>query len=832
MLAFIIVFSSILFYGVKIDKFETDQVKLEELYIKLNKKLIFEAKNIFIKNDLPKIHAPQNSKQSVQTAINAFSWINRLFERIHIINVAFDENNATLVFSNDIYYAESPFLDFVARVEQNGDEFEMNIDELWLKDYDLTLFGKLKSNFKAKTHKFDGNFIGYGISGNLDFNASKNILDYHFSDILANNLRPLIYAISTDTDMSEDLREWLTQKISASEYKIPSLVGKLNLKTAEYYPRDIESVGYARDLNVSFHHTLPPARANFAQLTLRNGNLYFDFDKIFYQNADLNSSHVIIERVLEKGTNIFVNLRTKSLLDEKIGKILKAYDINLPLSQKSGKTDANLTLEIKAVPYDLKTYGNFVLRDSDIEISGAKFHTNHAKIDLNGTKVEINANLAMKGLFDSQISGLIDIHKMRGEFKTNFSSLTIKNIYKNTLNTTATLDFNSKDTILKFAKPNVKLSFAKNTNRIEIPDIMELKQGSKLMKDLGVLGGELSLETADFDDMSVDIKNAKLDFDLLRDKNGKIYNSDDVSMHIKNGSVKGATKSDHLGFEVAKNGDVSINLKNIDFLLNLSDNNGGDLPKLAFNAQKTRVVLLDFNRTLDFDNFYGTTNGKNVNFNGKMGHGDVSLVKTAKLINLDASGISGEYANAIIGQESFNEGIFKLKIYGTQASKLNGEIFIQNAYLKDFTFYHGLLSFLDSVPSLLTFKTPDFNQKGFTIKNGKIYFAKNDNIISLKGVNFIGTSADIAGLGTINLRDNSLNIDLEIKYLKDASKIIGSIPVVSQIFLGRDKKLSVIIKVDGTLEKPKFKSQFANDLLSTPFTLIKNVLELPLSIFD
>ena len=169
---------------------------------------------------------------------------------------------------------------------------------------------------------------------------------------------------------------------------------------------------------------------------------------------------------------------------------------------------------------------------------------------------------------------------------------------------------------------------------------------------------------------------------------------------------------------------------------------------------------------------------------------------------------------------------------GENSKNFKAEVRFFGTYLKDYIFYQRLLSFLNSVPSLLSFKTPDFNDKGFTVKNGKILLTRKGDLIEFLAIEMIGTSADIGGRGTIDLKSKKINIDLELKILKDASGIIDKIPLINQIILGKDRSLSTVIAIRGTTEKPEYSTQILRDALLSPLKIIRNVLQAPFLIFE
>ncbi|WP_223228630.1 AsmA-like C-terminal domain-containing protein, partial [Campylobacter concisus] len=253
---------------------------------------------------------------------------------------------------------------------------------------------------------------------------------------------------------------------------------------------------------------------------------------------------------------------------------------------------------------------------------------------------------------------------------------------------------------------------------------------------------------------------------------------------------------------------------------------------LELFAKNGDIILKDLNKTLPFTSFSAEKKGKSTSLNGLAKQGRVGYFSDEKSINLDATDISGEFINGLLGTKSFEGGKFRLKMLGESTKEFKAEVRFFGTYLKDYIFYQRLLSFLNSVPSLLSFKTPDFNDKGFTVKNGKILLTRKGDVIEFLAIEMIGTSADIGGRGTIDLNSKKINIDLELKILKDASGIIDKIPLINQIILGKDRSLSTVIAIRGTTEKPEYSTQILQDALLSPLKIIRNVLQAPFLIFE
>ena len=343
---------------------------------------------------------------------------------------------------------------------------------------------------------------------------------------------------------------------------------------------------------------------------------------------------------------------------------------------------------------------------------------------------------------------------------------------------------------------------------------------------------DVSIKSKDFTNLEILAKGLKFDMPFL-DKNGSKYDRDDINILVQNGIVKVNSASKKLALEIKEKG-VGVNTQDLNLVV-LDDNESSKQTQstpLELFAKNGDIIFQDLNKTLPFTSFSAEKKGKSTSLNGLAKQGRVGYFSDEKSINLDATDISGEFINGLLGTKSFEGGKFRLKMLGENSKNFKAEVRFFGTYLKDYIFYQRLLSFLNSVPSLLSFKTPDFNDKGFTVKNGKILLTRKGDVIEFLAIEMIGTSADIGGRGTIDLKSKKINIDLELKILKDASGIIDKIPLINQIILGKDRSLSTVIAIRGTTEKPEYSTQILQDALLSPLKIIRNVLQAPFLIFE
>lgn len=77
-----------------------------------------------------------------------------------------------------------------------------------------------------------------------------------------------------------------------------------------------------------------------------------------------------------------------------------------------------------------------------------------------------------------------------------------------------------------------------------------------------------------------------------------------------------------------------------------------------------------------------------------------------------------------------------------------------------------------------------------------------------------------------------LDFNAELITAKSLSGIINKIPLVNYILLGKDGTISTAFKVDGTLENPQVHTQAVQDILLSPFNVLKRVVTSPFEVFN
>ncbi|WP_162166722.1 AsmA-like C-terminal domain-containing protein [Campylobacter fetus] len=812
--------------GIRIDSFDSELLRIEKLYIKLDKKLIVNIKNIEIYN---KKSEQSSSKELLDIADNAI-WLGRLFKEINIENISYQDINSTLLYKDDIFYVNTPYLTINTQIENKNKVLIANVSELSLKDFNITINGNLVADLYDNRYYFGGKFSSYELSGDIGLNLKNNILDYNISNVNANSIEKFIDNLAKKTDLHTEIKNWIYGYIIAKQYTLYSLHGKLNLKNLDFCPNELYAKAVAKDLSIKFHENVTPIKSNLTYVELKNDSLFFYLEKPTYMGKSLDGSSVVIRNIIGKDSNMSVNITTNSFLDNDIHAILKAYDIDFPVSQKSGNLDSNLTLDIVFDPFSISSNGEFILKDADVDIGGAEFYTKYANIYLKDNVIKFKNSNLVNMIFDANIEGELDTNLKKAKFDAKFNKLCVDKcqIFEaSDINDTINLDYN-KDLNITADKLNLSINIAKN-NQIELKNLKDIKQYSPLMQKSSIIDGDLLIQTLDFSKFDVDFSSAKFDLPFLNLQNNP-YNEDHFKIFIDK-NVDVISKSDHFKMNITDS-DINLNLNNLKLLVDANSSKKEYEKNINFIAKNSSIIITDLNRTLNFTKFSGNINNNELNFDGSFDNGEVKLNRQKNSVKIEGDGLDASFVNDFLGLDGFKDGNFTVRLSGENFTKFKSEIKVSNTYLSNYKFYQQFLSFLDSIPSLLIFKVPDFNDKGFTVNNGIMLVQRDDNLLTIKAIDLSGSSADITGNGTIDLKTKDIDMTFQLKLLKDASSIISKIPVVNHIFLGKDKTISTVIKVRGTLDEPKFETQVVTDIIKTPYNIIKNTLELPFILFN
>lgn len=799
-----------------------NRFKISQLYIKLDNKITLKAKNINILPD----NNEQNSSKSTLELIHYMKWIDMLFNKIELTNISIGDQKSYFIYTDNKFNFDNNDIYINANLARQNRNLNLSINQINLKDFNTTFSGYLELNFYDEIHKFRGKFNSYELQGDINLNIDNDILSYEVVNVTAPTIKQFIDALANAINLNSEIKNWIYGYIVASDYRLEIFKGKFNLNSSDLSISELYGKASANAPIVKFHPDVAAATASSVTVTFKNSNLIFDIKDAVYENAKANVGLSINN--LDSNPNLILDINTTSLYNESINNILKAYDIKIPILQNSGTLNSNICLNIDLSDIKVRADGEFVLNNSTLDIAGANFYSNHAKIILKDDKITIKDGHIKNDIFDANFSAFIDTSDQNAKFDSKFNSIIIPNLIdiKN-LDDNITLDFKD-DAIIKSKILGYDINLSQPIT-INIPSIAPLKPYSKLINDLNLTKADIKITTNDFKNITARVNDVNFNLPIISKKDGN-YTDDNFTIEISDI----ITIKSHSGIINSTIIDGQINIFLDSAKINIESNSiKGDFDKnIKFIANNSVLNVVDINRTVKFDHFSGSKNKDELKFDGEFDGGYISITEGKDILKAKGNGISATTVNDILDLNTFSEGIFGLKVIGKNSKNFKASLELKDTYLKDYKIYNQLLAFLDSIPSLLIFKVPDFNNKGFSVQDGIIRLQRIDDNLTIHAIDIKGASADIVGSGGINLSTNDIDITLELKLLKDASTIIDKIPLVNHILLGKDRSISTVITISGTIDKPDIKTQVITDVLTTPFSIIKNTLTLPFVIFD
>ena len=414
-LLFITFIFVILSNGIRIENLQLPKVKISQLYIKLDKKLIVNIHTLNIDSTSEK----NTSYEELHYLTKNISFLYSFFKSISIQNIVYDNKIIHFLYKDEIFYAESNLLSIDARLRNLKESIEIEIKQMVLKDFQVELKGNLQVNLKDEKFDFRGNFTTFNINGGVELSVDENILYYRLNTKKFDTLKPLMDFVSEKVNLEPLISAWIYKKIVADEYQLHNFEGKFNLDTFDFYPKLMKANATGKNAVVKFDENAPSALVNELDIILKNDQLIFDVKKAEYQGKDVTNTKVHIYNLMSVGAGIVVDINANTILDDSIHAVLHAFDIKVPITQTAGTTKANVKIDIRFLPFGVESYsGYFNIKDANISLSGLPLYSKDGYIELDNGMVYLkNVNLKYDTIFDVYTSG--DLNLSNGIYKSD-----------------------------------------------------------------------------------------------------------------------------------------------------------------------------------------------------------------------------------------------------------------------------------------------------------------------------------------------------------------------------------------------------------------------------
>jgi len=830
--------------GITIQKIDLPSFKIEQFYIKLNKKLVISIKSIEIKGK----KKSTGTINEVNNIIKLIQYLPHYFQKIEIDNLQIGQKKINLLYDNNIFYIDTDTIQLSSTCTYNPKlkVITLNINELHLKDSQIALNGKFNYLTTQKKWTGSGHYKTFKIAGNFLATFQNNIINFKLNSKETSSIKELIDYIAPP----EPIKVWIYPKIPAKRYKLHYITGSIKINqdgTIDFDPTKLKAFARVYNAKIHFNKDVPPVHTRQIDITLKNNTLFFKLYDPIYEGKKLNGSFVQIRNLTNSKAELDAHIVVNDKIDKSIKTILSAYDINLPFIQTQGKTDAIVDFTVKLVTGDVIKYeGDYrsksatLLFDDTIELPVKNLH-----VVSKGSKVTVNpCDINLFPYLDATISGSIDLHNKKG----NFKSLIKKFQY-------------SYDSIplikIENQKFPIKMSFNDKVT-FEVPDL-NLIFSYKAGGNLKIVSKSLKPITTYFKSPLLPIKDGGIDIDyssqkiqangfLNYDNNFLMYNNMPIkrfSFQVNKSDLQTTVRlNDNIFITLQKN-KTFIDIKDIDIYIdkiletikpyNSKDSNkkSNERVNKSFHIEGYKSVLHYKNIKLPCSSYSAIlkTDPLNIKFISKHNDGEIRGVVTNRYINITGKQLPDNVIRNITTLDHIYGGSFDFNAIG-DIDDFKGTIFVHNSLWAKNAFYNNVLATLNTIPAVLTLKNPGFSNKGFKIKDGAIEYHYQDNILYFDNILINGESAQITGKGKINFKSETILMLMQIHFLENLTNILNKIPIAGYIIFGDDGTIAVTLNINGYLENPKVTTEIVKDVVKVPLNILERTLKLPFKLFE
>jgi len=811
--------------GIQIDTLQVSKYNVDGLYIKLGKKLTLKAEHIKI----PKSKS-EPSFGRINDGLERIKHLLTFFEYIELKKIVFENNTIGIRFKDDLLKISSKNYDVSGTLKREGTLIKITVPSLYLKEYDITLSGKVHYDLNDHSVVSEGHFLMNGSSGNFSVKKVGEALSFELSSHPFSDLSSIIDKF----DLEPVVKSWVADKVKAQMYELRYLRGQGSIVNGHFDldMNTLEGEVLLSDVGISFQKNLPPVRASSILLQYKDYGLYFDLVEPRYEGKDLNGSRVSIVHLDEHDPTLKLDLKFDTPFDNTVQKLLRSYDLKIPVRQESGSVKARLQADIPLNEDEDRFVVDAVFTKGDVWIEKIKLGVESGSLQYANGFITFSDVHLKDSFYEGHANGKLDLKKSKVDL--TFDAKHIKLVDKDTTffllknkKLPLTIEYD-KGVQVRIPKLSFSLKHQDKETEIILQDLNKVKP---YLTDKSALenGGYVTIQTKDFESYTF---NGQM-------KRGScfIYEKKDACKVLVPFSGKVTpTDVDFYAFDKRFHYNKSksrVELENLNI----------DLEKFLQDKSKEKksqkIVILGKNSNLRYAEYTLVVDSYDVEVkeNGDIkaiGSASGDIIKFTKkndLTSIQALRIKDKVLHPLINFDGLQNGRYSLKSSGKLGKVMHGEIIVEGGVMKGFQAYNNTLAFINTLPALAVLHKPGYSTEGFHIDNGfSSYRMIDQKKIIFDSIHIKGGSANIAGEGEIDLEKKTINMNLAIQVARELGEVVGSVPLVGYILMGEDKSVTVGLSITGSLEKPLVQISTAQDIISFPLQILKRTLQSPIKL--
>ena len=183
-----------------------------------------------------------------------------------------------------------------------------------------------------------------------------------------------------------------------------------------------------------------------------------------------------------------------------------------------------------------------------------------------------------------------------------------------------------------------------------------------------------------------------------------------------------------------------------------------------------------------------------------------------------------EFLQKILKDSKMTGGKLSFYVSGL-LTKFKGVMKIEDGIYKGGAILHNILTFVNTVPDLISFSIPEYSLSGLPFKEIYAGYSYDNHIVDVNMFALESNAIDMMGTGVLNFQDNTIkmNIDLVSKMKQNVSKI----PLLGYLLVGDNKQPTITLEVHGALDDPEVNTSVYKEIIKTPFDILLRTISLP-----
>ncbi len=835
--------------GIKINSISIANIKIDGLYLKLDKKLILEINNIDLRGFKSDEESSTPNIENISNIIKRAIDVASFFELLNIPSIQYANQTSSIYYDGSQYKIDVPYVLASFKLTNDGDDLLLDIEALKIKQEDLVISGRI-------LYLEDGNIFAFDLESYIN-NRKDNIISYqgesnfkYLNIVLDSTSLNSIDILAPYIKMfDKDVYEWIFEKSNFSNITI----NRAYLYTKDLDSKNIDKVivdnlyvsGILQNASVRLEDNLYPISTDEVIVLFDKGKLSFWTQNASYNGTMIDKGRVEISDFLAPQTLLNININSqKTLLDDNILGILNYYDISLPIKQIDGKTKSSLNLNIllPTQKYEIKVSpsGEFDIKDSNIDINGVNLFVKEANIKINESNVNIlDSKVSLKDILDSKLNLNVNLDNKTMDLELKPSKLELKSgeleiINFNNKDLRANIDFSGDDFLIDILEFDVNVLIGQNID-VNINSFNKLLPYMPILTMLDIKNGFATLHIDENKNISLDSTIRNLKYPIYRLNKERIETLH-ISGEIAKNRIHLYDKLNEFDLEIMlESNDIDLNFGdmyvNIDEILDSkiplfadlkNDTKGDSANSLNILIEGKNSTLGLFGYDVEFEESMLKTTANGFIGNGKNKNGIANIILDNGTISIEANNFNADFINKIFNKQIVYGGTFG--IFGIyRDNKFVGDISMFDTSIQNMASLQNILALIDAIPSLVMFKLPGFSASGYEIDEANIRIGIDSNYLVLENININGSSVDITGKGMVDLNSQDLNINLSLSTMKSLSSIINKIPIVGYILLGDDGKITTELTIKGTISDPQTELSLLEDTAKAPIDILRRV---------